>query len=859
EVADNKKDKNSNLQAKASHKLQKLQRQERQNQSRAEALVVANYWAISRSEEAAQEANYQALLTQSDDPNNSDSTETNQWLWQLVPYRPPQKPSQPNGHRHILPGAHRPSVPSKSIHSVASKTVNLLLNNWTNGGRNSEDMKTGRSSSRKVNMKTESENGDAYSDSGESEDEESTLSLNENSENGSSISSGKRVRSSERSSSQDKDIERKPVVGAPTGKELIDRAETSTVEAKPTVEIESKTPSSHNPSPKVITVPPPFSGLKGQKRTEDVRPSVVNHASTDPLESEPGSNSAQASPVLEALSVSSNYLDLEEDGDDVNPSDSGKVVIDIDLSDSGRVVPERRQSRRISRRLPNSAHRRARSAHSDSMATPKPYPPMHEANHGFVPSAHFPGPPQMHYGPVQLAAPIPYQAQFPPFSDPAIPPPIHTSSPKPPAPSETAEQIERLEKILVEYIARDTASKEAIEAAVAQERNAKAAQETEKEQGEVKLRERAKKEAEEEAKKQNEKKQVLSLKDAIGRKFRFPFHQCKTWDGISYLITTAFIHVDVLGSHVANGHYDLVGPSGETILPTIWETVVEPGWSVSMSMWPVSETKDARPRTLAPEVVDGLEESSPQLASSSLNPSKRGSKREKPAVEEDEVSLSSEDISVDERSQLLRILEQVEVSDLQQWIEDKKRVLEEKSKQSKARETAVDFYSGASDVGALQQRFSRPEPSLEQSRDGGAFQQLSSNTEEQFKRVEQMLLENKRDQELKEMAEQKLKEQAYIDHLKKQIEDKQAKIDAREAAAQVEKEEQKYARLEKLIMDRNTPQQGIPSQQLTLPISNISRPESSTSTNGVDVDVVKNRSFRNRIFSRGSSAGSVKR
>ncbi|KAL9610143.1 MAG: hypothetical protein Q9167_005144 [Letrouitia subvulpina] len=319
----------------------------------------------------------------------------------------------------------------------------------------------------------------------------------------------------------------------------------------------------------------------------------------------------------------------------------------------------------------------------------------------------------------------------------------------------------------------------------------------------------------------------------------------------------AFIHVEGLGSHVANGHYDLIGPSGETILPTIWETVIQPGWLVSMSMWPISEITDARPRTLAPEVVEVLEESSPQLATSSLNPSKRSTKREKPTIEEDEVSMSSEDNSVDERSQLLRTLEQIEVSDLQQWIEDKKRVLEEKSKQSKARETAVDFYSGASDTGTAQQRFSRPEPSLEQGRDSDAYQRLSSNTEEQFKRVEQLLLENKKDQELKEMAEQKLKEQAYIDHLKKQIEDKQGEIDAREAAAQMEKEEEKFARLEKLIMDRNT-QQTIPSQQLTPPTSDISRPESSKSANRANVDGMKSRSFRNRIFSRGSSTASVK-
>lgn len=518
-MLDNKKDKNSNLQARSSHKLQELQREERQYRSRAKALVVANYWAISRSEEAAQEANYQTFLTQSPDSNNSDSTETNQWLWQLVPYRPPQKPSQPSGHRHILPGAHRPSAPSKSIHFVASKTVNLLLNKWTNSTRKSENMKNGRSSSRRADLNTESGNGDVYSGSSESEGEERTLSLNENSEIGSSISSRKKGQSNGRSSSQNKDIERGPAVHASTGEELMDRDETRTVKTKPTVKMESKPPSRHNSSPKDITVPPSFLSHKSQNRTEDVRHSGTNHASTDPLETESASTGAQASPILEALSVSSSYLDSEKDNSD-----------DVNLSDSARVVIKRRRSRGISRRSPDSAHRSARSAHSDSMATPKPYPPKYEANPDFGPLAHFPGPPQMQYGPAHLTAPFPYQAQYPPFPDPPVPPPVRAPSPEPPAPLETAEQIERLEKILVEYIARETASKEATEAAIAQERNAQVAQETEKEREEAKLQEMAKKQAEEEDKNQNEKKQVLCLKDAVGRKFRFPFHQCKTWD-----------------------------------------------------------------------------------------------------------------------------------------------------------------------------------------------------------------------------------------------------------------------------------------------------------------------------------------
>ncbi|KAI2618551.1 hypothetical protein GGS26DRAFT_584906 [Hypomontagnella submonticulosa] len=93
------------------------------------------------------------------------------------------------------------------------------------------------------------------------------------------------------------------------------------------------------------------------------------------------------------------------------------------------------------------------------------------------------------------------------------------------------------------------------------------------------------KEAEEE--KRKERKPPLKFKDAVGRKFTFPFEACNTWQGIEELIKQAFLHVDVIGPHVQQGHYDLIGPSGEIILPQMWDKVVEPDWSVTMHMWPM--------------------------------------------------------------------------------------------------------------------------------------------------------------------------------------------------------------------------------------------------------------------------------
>lgn len=61
------------------------------------------------------------------------------------------------------------------------------------------------------------------------------------------------------------------------------------------------------------------------------------------------------------------------------------------------------------------------------------------------------------------------------------------------------------------------------------------------------------------------------------------------------LIKQAFLHVEVIGPHVADGHYDLIGPNGEIILPQVWETMIEPDWSITMHMWPIPEAKPPGP------------------------------------------------------------------------------------------------------------------------------------------------------------------------------------------------------------------------------------------------------------------------
>lgn len=61
------------------------------------------------------------------------------------------------------------------------------------------------------------------------------------------------------------------------------------------------------------------------------------------------------------------------------------------------------------------------------------------------------------------------------------------------------------------------------------------------------------------------------------------------------LIKQAFIHVDVIGPHVQEGHYDLIGPNGEIILPQVWDKVVEPDWTIEMRMWPMDKAPPRMP------------------------------------------------------------------------------------------------------------------------------------------------------------------------------------------------------------------------------------------------------------------------
>lgn len=109
-------------------------------------------------------------------------------------------------------------------------------------------------------------------------------------------------------------------------------------------------------------------------------------------------------------------------------------------------------------------------------------------------------------------------------------------------------------------------------------------------------------------------KYSIKFKDAVGRKFSFPFELCHTWavrchlllpfrrilqfsvlQGMEELIRRAFLNIDGLGPHVHEGHYDLLDQGGGIILPQVWETVIEPDSMITMHMWPMPEPPQQSP------------------------------------------------------------------------------------------------------------------------------------------------------------------------------------------------------------------------------------------------------------------------
>lgn len=55
------------------------------------------------------------------------------------------------------------------------------------------------------------------------------------------------------------------------------------------------------------------------------------------------------------------------------------------------------------------------------------------------------------------------------------------------------------------------------------------------------------------------------------------------------MIQEIFLVVPNLNLRVADGQFDLCGPQDEILSPSNWSSVIEPGWEVTMRMWPNPE------------------------------------------------------------------------------------------------------------------------------------------------------------------------------------------------------------------------------------------------------------------------------
>ena len=102
------------------------------------------------------------------------------------------------------------------------------------------------------------------------------------------------------------------------------------------------------------------------------------------------------------------------------------------------------------------------------------------------------------------------------------------------------------------------------------------------------------------------------MKDCLGRKFLFPIQTCRSWQvslsdeelkqpkanpvtvsqNMENLIKRSFSHIETRNSEIFRGSYDILSPTGEIVLPEIWDTVIKPGWVVELRFWDYTKTRE---------------------------------------------------------------------------------------------------------------------------------------------------------------------------------------------------------------------------------------------------------------------------
>ena len=71
------------------------------------------------------------------------------------------------------------------------------------------------------------------------------------------------------------------------------------------------------------------------------------------------------------------------------------------------------------------------------------------------------------------------------------------------------------------------------------------------------------------------------------------------------LIKRSLTHVESMDSEIFRGRYDILSPSGEIILPEIWDSVVMPGWIVELRFWDfrIADETDRKDRGASAEEI----------------------------------------------------------------------------------------------------------------------------------------------------------------------------------------------------------------------------------------------------------------
>ncbi|THX69442.1 hypothetical protein D6D05_09007 [Aureobasidium pullulans] len=99
----------------------------------------------------------------------------------------------------------------------------------------------------------------------------------------------------------------------------------------------------------------------------------------------------------------------------------------------------------------------------------------------------------------------------------------------------------------------------------------------------------------------------IRFTDALNRKFILPWSLVRSWKGMKTSVRRAFVNIEHIGPHVANGCYNLLSPDDEIILPSAWEMVIQPGWNIKMELWPLPDSITEKINTVSdispPEIV----------------------------------------------------------------------------------------------------------------------------------------------------------------------------------------------------------------------------------------------------------------